>query len=299
MDSKRKGIILSGGLGSRLYPLTKGISKQLMPVYDKPMIYYPLSTLMLTGIREILIITTQYDLNSFKRLLGDGTQWGMKLNYLTQKKPEGIAQAFILGEEFIEKSNCALILGDNLFHGQGFLNLLSEADSNVNGCTIFCYPVRDPERYGVIDFDDKGNALSIDEKPLKPRTNYAVTGLYFYDNSVIEKAKKLRFSPRGELEISSINNMYLKEKQLYIKKISRGSAWLDTGTFDSLQDAGIYIKTLEKRQGLKVCCPEEIAWRNNWITDSQLEKISKEQIKSGYGEYLLDLINNSNNNFSK
>ena len=296
MNSKRKGIILSGGLGSRLYPLTKGISKQLMPVYDKPMIYYPLSTLMLSGIKDILIITTKYDLNSFQRLLGDGSQWGIKLNYLIQNKPEGIAQAFIIGEEFIGLSNCALILGDNLFHGQGFHDLLKKADSYENGCSLFCYPVKDPERYGVISFDERGNPNSIDEKPTHPKTNFAVTGLYFYDNSVIEKAKKLKFSSRGELEISSLNNMFLDEKQIHLFKMSRGSAWLDTGTFDSLQDAGIYIRTLEKRQGLKICCPEEIAWRNNWIKDSDLEKISQYQIKSGYGKYLLDLLKNSNSN---
>ncbi len=294
MNSKRKGIILSGGLGSRLYPLTMGISKQLMPVYDKPMIYYPLSTLMLSGINEILIITTKYDLNSFKRLLGDGSQWGIQLEYLIQEKPEGIAQAFLIAEDFIGLSNCALILGDNLFHGQGFHDLLLKADTIEKGCSIFCYPVKDPERYGVISFDEKGNPTSIDEKPAKPKTNYAVTGLYFYDNSVVDKAKKLKFSPRGELEISTLNNMYLKEKQINIFRMSRGSAWLDTGTFDSLQDAGFYIRTLEKRQGLKICCPEEIAWRNNWIKDSELEKISQHQIKSGYGKYLLELLNNTN-----
>ena len=294
MNSKRKGIILSGGLGSRLYPLTMGISKQLMPVYDKPMIYYPLSTLMLSGINEILIITTKYDLNSFKRLLGDGSQWGIQLEYLIQEKPEGIAQAFLIAEDFIGLSNCALILGDNLFHGQGFHDLLLKADTIEKGCSIFCYPVKDPERYGVISFDEKGNPTSIDEKPAKPKTNHAVTGLYFYDNSVVDKAKKLKFSPRGELEISTLNNMYLKEKQINIFRMSRGSAWLDTGTFDSLQDAGFYIKTLEKRQGLKICCPEEIAWRNNWIKDSELEKISQHQIKSGYGKYLLELLNNTN-----
>ncbi len=294
MNSKRKGIILSGGLGSRLYPLTMGISKQLMPVYDKPMIYYPLSTLMLSGINEILIITTKYDLNSFKRLLGDGSQWGIQLEYLIQEKPEGIAQAFLIAEDFIGLSNCALILGDNLFHGQGFHDLLLKADTIEKGCSIFCYPVKDPERYGVISFDEKGNPTSIDEKPSKPKTNYAVTGLYFYDNSVVDKAKKLKFSSRGELEISTLNNMYLKEKQINLFRMSRGSAWLDTGTFDSLQDAGFYIKTLEQRQGLKICCPEEIAWRNNWIKDSELEKISKYQIKSGYGKYLLELLNNTN-----
>ena len=293
MNSTRKGIVLSGGLGSRLFPLTLGTSKQLMPVYDKPMIYYPISTLMLAGIKEILIITTKQDLDSFKRLLGDGSSWGIKLNYIFQESPDGIAQAFILGEDFLGNSNSALILGDNLFHGEGFLKLLREADSTSKGCSIFSYPVMDPERYGVISFDKNKIPLSIDEKPLKPKSNHVVTGLYFYDNSVLEKAKKIKPSARGELEITSINNLYLQDGLLNLKMMGRGSAWLDTGTFDSLQDAGVYIRTLEKRQGLKVCCPEEIAWRNKWISDKDLEKLASKQIKSGYGKYLMDLIKSS------
>ncbi len=293
MNSTRKGIVLSGGLGSRLFPLTLGTSKQLMPVYDKPMIYYPISTLMLAGIKEILIITTKQDLDSFKRLLGDGSSWGIKLNYIFQESPDGIAQAFILGEDFLGNSNSALILGDNLFHGEGFLKLLQEADSNKEGCSIFSYPVMDPERYGVISFDKNKIPLSIEEKPLKPKSNHVVTGLYFYDNKVIEKAKNIKPSARGELEISSINNLYLQDGLLDLKMMGRGSAWLDTGTFDSLQDAGVYIRTLEKRQGLKVCCPEEIAWRNKWISDKDLEKLASKQIKSGYGKYLMDLIKSS------
>ena len=290
MNSRRKGIVLSGGLGSRLFPLTLGSSKQLMPVYDKPMIYYPLATLMLAGIRDILIITTKYDLEAFKRLLGDGSSWGINLNYIFQESPDGIAQAFLLGEDFLDDSASALILGDNLFHGEGFMQLLREADSHTEGCSIFSYPVMDPERYGVITFDENKIPVSIDEKPSKPNSNHVVTGLYFYDNTVIEKAKTINPSDRGELEITSINNLYLEDGLLNLKMMGRGSAWLDTGTFDSLQDAGVYIRTLEKRQGLKVCCPEEIAWRNKWISNNELEKLASKQIKSGYGTYLMDLI---------
>ena len=292
MSSSRKGILLSGGLGTRLLPLTKGLSKQLMPVYDKPMIYYPLSTLMISGIKDILIITTLDDQDSYKRLLGDGSQWGIKIQFVIQESPDGIAQAFILGEDFLGESNSALILGDNLFHGASFNKLLKEANAIIDGATIFCYPVKNPKRYGVVTFDKNSKPIRIDEKPINPNSNYAVTGLYFYDKSVIDKAKKIKPSLRGELEISSINSLYLKEGKLNLKKMSRGSAWLDTGTFDSLQEAGIYIRTLEKRQGLKVSCPEEIAWRNNWINNSQLRELAIENMKSGYGEYLMELIDN-------
>ncbi len=292
MSSTRKGILLSGGLGTRLLPLTKGSSKQLMPVYDKPMIYYPLSTLMISGIKDILVITTSYDQYSYKRLLGDGSQWGIKIQFAIQDSPDGIAQAFILGEDFLGGSNSTLILGDNLFHGASFNKLLKEANSIEDGATIFCYPVKNPKRYGVVTFDENNNPISIDEKPKNPNSNYAITGLYFYDKTVIDKAKRIKPSSRGELEISSINSLYLKEGKLNLKKMSRGSAWLDTGTFDSLQEAGIYIRTLEKRQGLKVNCPEEIAWRKNWINNSQLGELAKESLKSGYGEYLMELIDN-------
>ena len=287
----RKGIILAGGNGTRLAPLTNVISKQLMPVFDKPMIYYPLSTLMLIGIREYLIITTSLDNHLYKELLGDGSQWGINIKYEIQTKPDGIAKAFIVGEEFIANSEVALILGDNLFHGNQLVHKLEEADIEKNGATLFAYNVNDPERYGVVDFNSKGEVLSIQEKPEKPKSRYAITGLYFYDNSVIEFAKNLNYSKRNELEISDINNIYLKKGKLNVQILGRGTAWLDTGTIDSLHEASSYIRTLENRQGLKISCPEEIAWRNSWISNKDLEKLAKPISNSGYGMYLLRLIN--------
>ena len=287
----RKGIILAGGSGTRLAPLTNVISKQLMPVFDKPMIYYPLSTLMLIGIREYLIITTSLDNHLYKELLGDGSQWGINIKYEIQTKPDGIAKAFIIGEEFIANSEVALILGDNLFHGNQLVPKLEEADIEKNGATLFAYNVNDPERYGVVDFNSKGEILSIQEKPEKPKSRYAITGLYFYDNSVIEFAKNLNYSKRNELEISDINNIYLKKGKLNVQILGRGTAWLDTGTIDSLHEASSYIRTLENRQGLKISCPEEIAWRNSWISNKDLEKLATPISNSGYGMYLLRLIN--------
>ena len=287
----RKGIILAGGSGTRLAPLTNVISKQLMPVFDKPMIYYPLSTLMLIGIREYLIITTSLDNHLYKELLGDGSQWGIHIKYEIQKKPDGIAKAFIVGEEFIANSEVALILGDNLFHGNQLVQRLEEADIEKNGATLFAYNVNDPERYGVVEFNSKGEVLSIQEKPKNPKSRYAITGLYFYDNTVIEFAKNLKYSKRNELEISDINNFYLKQGKLNVQILGRGTAWLDTGTIDSLHEASSYIRTLENRQGLKISCPEEIAWRNSWISNNDLEKLAKPISNSGYGKYLLRLIN--------
>ncbi len=286
----RKAIIVAGGLGNRLKPLTSAISKQLMPVYDKPMIYYPLSTLMLCGIRDVLIVTTQEHQELFKRLLGDGNQWGIKLSYLIQNKPEGIAQAILLGKEFLGDSHLALALGDNLFHGNDLLTLLSSANNRIKGSTIFAYSVRNPKEYGVVGFDSSGSVSSLEEKPDRPSSNYAITGLYFYDNTVIEKASKLDFSSRGELEITSLNKLYLEEKSLFVELMGRGLAWFDTGNFDSLLEAGSYIRTLEGRQGLKVGCPEEISWRNKWISNDQLIKLSIPLMKSGYGKYLLELL---------
>ena len=286
----RKGIILAGGTGSRLFPLTIGICKQLLPIYNKPMIYYPLSTLMLAGIKEILIITTPDDINKFKKLLGDGSQCGINLKYSIQSKPEGIAQAFILGEDFIKESEIALVLGDNLFYGKNFISLMQSANQKKEP-TIFAYQVSDPERYGVVEFNKNKKVISIVEKPINPKSNYAITGIYFYDNSVIEKAKSLKPSKRGELEITDLNLLYLKEGKLNVEVLGRGMAWLDTGTFDSLHDASSFIKIIENRQGLKVCCPEEVAWRNGWINDSQLLKLAEPLIKSGYGNYLISLIN--------
>ena len=288
---KRKGIILAGGTGSRLYPVTKALSKQLMPVYDKPMIYYPLCTLMLAGIREFLIITTPKDKDAFENLLGDGSKWGININYKVQKKPNGIANALILGEDFLNNSPSALILGDNLFHGENLGKSLENANKDTDNSTVFAYKVSDPERYGVLEFNQNGEIASIEEKPKNPKTKYAITGLYFYDKNAPKKCKTLKTSKRGELEITDLNKLYLQEKKLKVSVIGRGMTWLDTGTFDSLHQASSFIRTLEKRQGQKVCSPEEISWRLNLISNSELKNLAKAQQKSGYGKYLLDLLN--------
>lgn len=286
-----KGIILAGGSGTRLFPITKGISKQLVPVYDKPMIYYPLSVLMLAGIRDILIITTPHDRAQFEKLLGDGSQWGLNLNYEVQPEPNGIAQAFIIGEKFIDGDRVALVLGDNIFYGHGLPELLAEAKAQEEGGVVFAYRVGDPERYGVVEFDENRKALNIVEKPENPVSNYAVTGLYFYDNSVTEIAKSLKPSPRGELEITDLNLKYLEDSVLKVMIMGRGYAWLDTGTHDSLHEAGSFIASIQKRQGLQVSCPEEISFRMGYINSSQLEKLAKPLSKSEYGKYLLSLCN--------
>jgi glucose-1-phosphate thymidylyltransferase len=289
--TQRKGIVLAGGSGTRLHPVTQSISKQLLPVYDKPMIYYPLSTLMLAGIREICIISTPQDTPRLEQLLGDGEQWGLALSYIVQEKPEGIAQAFTLASDFIGNSHSALILGDNVYYGHEMVDMLEEADQRRDGASVFAYAVSDPQRYGVVEFDKSGQALSIEEKPIKPKSRYAVTGLYFYDNQVVDIAASLRPSRRGELEITDVNQRYLNAGALHVEVMGRGMAWLDTGTHDSLIEASQFIQTIEKRQGLKVMCPEEIAYRQGYISASQLEDLARPLLKSGYGDYLMQILN--------
>ena len=286
----RKGIILAGGSGSRLYPATQVVSKQLLPIYDKPMIYYPLSTLLLTGIRDVLVISTPQDTPRFEQLLGDGSQWGMQLTYAVQPSPDGLAQAFLIGERFLGDDLSALVLGDNIFHGHDFVNLLHNADAKTDGATVFAYAVQDPERYGVVEFDAAGRAISLEEKPREPKSRYAVTGLYFYDRQVVELAKRVKPSARGELEITDLNRLYLEQGKLDVQTMGRGYAWLDTGTHESMLEASQFIHTIENRQGLKVAAPEEIVWRHGWIDDAQLHQLAQPLAKSGYGQYLLRLL---------
>lgn len=286
----RKGIVLAGGSGTRLHPATLALSKQLIPVYDKPMVYYPLATLMLAGVREVLIISTPQDTPRFEQLLGDGSQWGMQIQYAVQPSPDGLAQAYLIGESFLAGQPSAMVLGDNIFHGHDLPHLMASAHERSAGATVFAYHVHDPERYGVAEFDAQGRVISLEEKPRQPRSNYAVTGLYFYDGTASERARALKPSPRGELEITDLNLTYLRDGQLHVETMGRGYAWLDTGTHDSLLEAGQFIATLERRQGLKVCCPEEIAWRAGWISSEALEQLATPLAKSGYGRYLLALL---------